>query len=108
MKKIFHEKDLLEKIKDTPSLSDISNKFPPTTYFICEGCEEVHYLNELTSLSTLSNSSSLFQCAGKKYLTGQITGTGFVTHVKHENDSVSVEWFCEADLFKKAFPGFGH
>ncbi len=108
MKKITHLKDLLTRMKDFPCESFAKRKFPSTAYFICEGCEEVHYLNEFDILEIESNSSYLLKCQGKKYLTGQITGTGFVTSIKPENNSVSVEWYCETNIFKKAFPEFDH
>ena len=107
MKKISTKGDLLDQLGTSQPLDLPDKNFLPSSYFICGGCSEVHYLKELTNIYNISKNESLLKCPGKKYLTGQITGNGFITYLKYQDNLVNTSWYCDADLFEKTFPTWG-
>tara|TARA_Y100000768_G_scaffold99754_1_gene72842 strand:+ start:21433 stop:21768 length:336 start_codon:yes stop_codon:yes gene_type:complete len=108
MKKIGNKIDLLSKIGANLTIDSQVKDFLPTSYFICGGCSEVHYLKELTNVCNISKNESLLKCSGKKYLTGQVSGKGYVTYLKYQDNKVNASWFCDADLFETTFPALLH
>ena len=108
MKKISTKGDLIKQLGIIQPLDLPDKNFLPSSYFICGGCSEVHYLKELTNVYNISINESLLKCPGKKYLTGQVSGKGFITFLKYQDNLVNTSWFCDADLFEKTFPTLGH